>query len=222
MTVSYERFTDRSRRVMQLANQEAQRFDRSVVGTEHVLLGLLKEGSGVAANVLRNLGLDLRAIRLKTEELTGPAPPDQIVLGRLPHTGNVSSALWHAVQEADGLGHNYVGTEHLLLGLLRATGCTAGAVLEGLKVSADAVRAEVRNLLGDPRAGAEGAELRDETLEERLGRQVSMGNGLESVCVLVLSRAEAETLLRLVRADAADRPVTVTETGPGEFKAGEG
>src|SRR5216110_2953628 len=83
----YERFTDRARKVMQLANQEAQRFNHEYIGTEHILLGLVKEGSGVAANVLKNLDIDLRKIRMEVEKIVQPgAGGDQVVMGRLPHT----------------------------------------------------------------------------------------------------------------------------------------
>ena len=88
----YERFTDRARKVMQLANQEAQRFNHEYIGTEHVLLGLVKEGSGVAANVLKNLDIDLRKIRLEVERIVQHGPGgDQVVMGRLPHTPRAKS-----------------------------------------------------------------------------------------------------------------------------------
>src|ERR1700733_10119929 len=114
----YERFTDRARKVMQLANQEAQRFNHEYIGTEHLLLGLIKEGSGVAANVLHNLDIDLRKIRLEIEKIV-QSGPDMVTMGKLPQTPRAKKAIEYAVQEAMGLDHNYVGTEHILLGLLR-------------------------------------------------------------------------------------------------------
>src|SRR6476620_8550480 len=115
----YERFTDRARKVMQLANQEAQRFNHEYIGTEHILLGLVKEGSGVAANVLKNLDVDLRKIRLEVEKIVQTGPGGRrVVLGRLPHTPRAQKAIEYAVEEARSLKHNHVGTEHLLLGLL--------------------------------------------------------------------------------------------------------
>src|SRR6188472_2778340 len=145
----YERFTDRARKVMQLANQEAQRFNHEYIGTEHILLGLVKEGSGVAANVLKNLDIDLRKIRLEVEKIvqTGPGG-DQVVLGKLPHTPRAKKVIEYSVEEARNLNHNYVGTEHLLLGLLREQEGVAAQVLMNLGLKLEDVREEVLNLLG--------------------------------------------------------------------------
>jgi len=145
----YERFTDRARKVMQLANQEAQRFNHEYIGTEHVLLGLVKEGSGVAANVLKNLDVDLRKIRLEVERIVQPgASGDQVVMGRLPHTPRAKKVIEYSIEEARNLNHNYVGTEHLLLGLLREQEGVAAQVLMNLGLKLEDVREEVLNLLG--------------------------------------------------------------------------
>ena len=114
----YEQFTDRARKVMQLANQEAQRFNHEYIGTEHILLGLIKEGSGVAANVLKNLDIDLRKIRIEVEKLV-QSGPDMVTMGKLPQTPRAKKVIEYSMEEARNLGHNYVGTEHLLLGLIR-------------------------------------------------------------------------------------------------------
>lgn len=144
----YERFTDRARRVMQLANQEAQRFAHSHIGTEHFLLGLCKEGSGVAANVLKNLNIDLRSIRLEVEKIIQPAPSDeQVIMGRLPHTPRATRAIENAIAQAAELAHNYVGTEHVLLGILCVKEGVAAQVLLNLGVSLESVRAAVLVLL---------------------------------------------------------------------------
>ena len=111
----YERFTDRARKVMQLANQEAQRFNHEYIGTEHILLGLIKEGSGVAANVLKNLDVDLRKIRLEVEKLV-QSGPDMVTMGKLPQTPRAKKVIEYSMEEARNLNHNYVGTEHILLG----------------------------------------------------------------------------------------------------------
>ncbi|MGL6076415.1 MAG: ATP-dependent Clp protease ATP-binding subunit [Fimbriiglobus sp.] len=145
----YERFTDRARKVMQLANQEAQRFNHEYIGTEHILLGLVKEGSGVAANVLKNLDVDLRKIRLEVERIVQPgAGGDQVVMGRLPHTPRAKKVIEYSIEEARNLNHNYVGTEHLLLGLLREQEGVAAQVLMNLGLKLEDVREEVLNLLG--------------------------------------------------------------------------
>src|SRR5437588_6734029 len=145
----YERFTDRARKVMQLANQEAQRFNHEYIGTEHILLGLVKEGSGVAANVLKNLDIDLRKIRLEVERIVQHGPGgDQVVMGRLPHTPRAKKVIEYSIEEARNLNHNYVGTEHLLLGLLREQEGVAAQVLMNLGLKLEDVREEVLNLLG--------------------------------------------------------------------------
>jgi ATP-dependent Clp protease ATP-binding subunit ClpC len=153
----YERFTDRARKVMQLANQEAQRFNHEYIGTEHVLLGLIKEGSGVAANVLKNLDIDLRKIRLEVEKLV-QSGPDMVTMGKLPQTPRAKKVIEYAMEEARNLGHNYVGTEHILLGLLREQEGVAAQVLMNLGLKLEDVREEVLNLLGHGIEGGEGSE----------------------------------------------------------------
>ncbi len=143
----YERFTDRARKVMQLANQEAQRFNHEYIGTEHVLLGLIKEGSGVAANVLKNLDVDLRKIRLEVEKLV-QSGPDMVTMGKLPQTPRAKKVIEYAMEEARNLNHNYVGTEHILLGLLREQEGVAAQVLMNLGLKLEDVREEVLSLLG--------------------------------------------------------------------------
>jgi ATP-dependent Clp protease ATP-binding subunit ClpC len=153
----YERFTDRARKVMQLANQEAQRFNHEYIGTEHVLLGLIKEGSGVAANVLKNLDVDLRKIRLEVEKLV-QSGPDMVTMGKLPQTPRAKKVIEYSMEEARNLNHNYVGTEHILLGLLREQEGVAAQVLMNLGLKLEEVREEVLNLLGHGLEGGEGSE----------------------------------------------------------------
>ena len=143
----FERFTDRARKVMALANQEAQRFNHEYIGTEHILLGLVKEGSGVGANVLKNLDVDLRKVRLEVEKLV-KSGPDMVTMGRLPQTPRAKKVIEYAIEEARNLNHNYVGTEHLLLGLLREQDGVAAQVLMNLGLKLEEVREEVLNLLG--------------------------------------------------------------------------
>jgi len=153
----YERFTDRARKVMQLANQEAQRFNHEYIGTEHILLGLIKEGSGVAANVLKNLDVDLRKIRLEVEKLV-QSGPDMVTMGKLPQTPRAKKVIEYSMEEARNLNHNYVGTEHILLGLLREQEGVAAQVLMNLGLKLEEVREEVLNLLGHGMEGPEAAE----------------------------------------------------------------
>jgi hypothetical protein len=140
----YERWTDRARKVMQLANQEAQRFNHEYIGTEHILLGLIKEGSGVAAKVLNNLGIDLRRIRLEVEKIV-QFGPDMVTMGKLPQTPQAKKAVEYSIEEARNLNHPYIGTQHLMLGLLRAEEGVAAQVLMNLGLNLEDVRFEVLN-----------------------------------------------------------------------------
>lgn len=142
----YERFTDRARKVMWLANQEAQRFNHEYVGTEHILLGLVKEGVGVAAHVLASFGIDLRKIRLEVEKLI-QSGPDIVTIGKLPQTPGTKKVMELAIEEARELNDNHVGTEHLLLGLLRHNEGVAASVLNNLGVSHDYARVYTLALL---------------------------------------------------------------------------
>lgn len=132
---------------MQFAHQEALRFNHEYVGTEHILLGLIKEGTGVAANILKKLGIDLRAMRLEVEKLVSSGP-DLVTMGRLPQTPRAKKAVEYAIQEARRLKHNYVGTEHLLLGLLKEHDGVAAQVLMNLGHKLGDVREEVLATLG--------------------------------------------------------------------------
>ena len=157
----YERFTDRARKVMQLANQEAQRFNHEYIGTEHILLGLVKEGSGVAANVLKNLDIDLRKIRLEVEKIV-QAGPDMVTMGKLPQTPRAKKVIEYSIEEARNLNHNYVGTEHLLLGLLREQEGVAAQVLMNLGPQAG------RRARGSPEpAGAQHGDRRKRAERQR-------------------------------------------------------
>jgi ATP-dependent Clp protease ATP-binding subunit ClpC len=143
----FDRFTDRARKVMGLARQEAQRFNHDYIGTEHILLGLVQEGSGVAASVLKNLDIDLRKIRQEVEKLVSNGT-SMVTMGQLPFTPRAKKVLELSLEEASNLGHTYIGTEHLLLGLIRENEGIAAQVLRNLKVRLEDVRDEVLELLG--------------------------------------------------------------------------
>lgn len=148
------RYTDRLRKVLLLANQEAQRLNHEYIGTEHLLLGLVKEGSGVAAHVLKNLDVDLRKIRIEAEKLL-QSGPEMVTMGRLPQTPRAKQVLRYAEEEAQQLQHHYVGTEHFLLGLIRENEGVAAQVLINLGLQLDEVRKEILQLIG---AGAKGRD----------------------------------------------------------------
>ncbi len=143
----FQRFTDRARKVMALANLEAQRFNHEYIGTEHVLLGMVKEGSGVGANVLKNLSVDLRKVRLELEKLV-KSGPEMVTTSKLSQTPQAKKLIEYAILEAKGLNHDCVGTEHLLLGLLREQDGVPAQVLMNLGLELKKVREEVLQLLG--------------------------------------------------------------------------
>jgi ATP-dependent Clp protease ATP-binding subunit ClpC len=148
----FERFTERARKVILLAKEEARRYNHDYVGTEHILLGLLKEGKGVAAAVLNNLGLGLDKITLEIEKLVQPGPSTKIN-GDVPFTARAKKVIEMAMDEARNLGHNYIGTEHLLLGLIAEGEGVASQVLMNLGLDLRRVRQEVMNLLGSTTPG---------------------------------------------------------------------
>ena len=143
----YDRFTDRARKVMQLANQETQRFNHEYIGTEHILLGLVKEGTGVAAAIIKGHDLDLRTIRLEVEKLV-QSGPEMISMGKLPQTPRAKKSLEYAMEEARNLNHAFVGTEHLILGLMRVKEGVAHQVLTKLGLNLEQFREDVCNLVG--------------------------------------------------------------------------
>jgi len=143
----FDRFTDRAKKVMSFARQEAMKFNHEYIGTEHILLGLVQEGSGVAANVLKNMNIDLEKIRHEVEKIvkTGPS---MVTMGQLPFTPRAKKVLELSMEEASQLSHNYIGTEHLLLGLIRENEGIAAQVMMNLGVKLDEVREEVLEFLG--------------------------------------------------------------------------
>jgi ATP-dependent Clp protease ATP-binding subunit ClpC len=141
----FERFSDRARRVVVLAQEEARMLNHNYIGTEHILLGLIHEGDGVAAKALESLGISLQAVRQQVEEIIGPG--QQAPSGHIPFTPPAKGALELAQREADALGHNYIGTEHILLGLIRGGGGVAAQVLVKLGADLNRVRQKVIQLL---------------------------------------------------------------------------
>ncbi|MBB6431486.1 ATP-dependent Clp protease ATP-binding subunit [Algisphaera agarilytica] len=236
----FERFTDRARKVMALANQEAQRFNHEYIGTEHILLGLVKEGSGVGANVLKNLDVDLRKVRLEVEKLV-KSGPDMVTMGKLPQTPRAKKVIEYAIEEARNLNHNYVGTEHLLLGLLREHEGVAAQVLMNLGLKLDDVREEVLNLLGagvDPEETTGGEESSGGGSSSSSGKSKggksktpaldSFGRDLtelarEGSLDPVIGRAhEIERLVQILCRRTKNNPVLLGEAGVGKTAIVEG
>ncbi len=143
----FERFSSRAKKVMALAGQEAQRFNHEYIGSEHILLGLVKEGTGVGANVLKNCDVDLRRVRLEVEHLVRPGP-ERVTMGKLPETPRAKKVIEYAIEEARKFNHQYCGTEHLLLGILREHDGVAAQVLMNMGLNIEETRAEVLRVLG--------------------------------------------------------------------------
>jgi ATP-dependent Clp protease ATP-binding subunit ClpC len=153
----FERFTDRARRVVVLAQEEARMLNHNYIGTEHILLGLVREGDGVAARALESLNISLEAVRQQIEELIGQG--QAAPTGHIPFTSRARRVLGLARGEAMRLGHNYIGTEHILLGLIREGEGVAAQVLQKLGADLNRVRQTVIQLLSGYTAGREGSKV---------------------------------------------------------------
>ena len=225
----YERFTDRARKVMQLANQEAQRFNHEYIGTEHILLGLVKEGSGVAANVLKNLDIDLRKIRLEVEKIV-QSGPDMVTMGKLPQTPRAKKVIEYSIEEARNLNHNYVGTEHLLLGLLREQEGVAAQVLMNLGLKLEDVREEVLNLLGHNMDSGEGGggERTASKGKSKTPALDSFGRDLTDLArqgkldPVIGRQNEIERVIQVLSRRTKNNPVLLGEAGVGKTAIVEG
>jgi ATP-dependent Clp protease ATP-binding subunit ClpA len=143
----FERFTDRARKVMALANQEACRFNQQYIGPEHIFLGLLREGSGVGATVLKNCNVNLLKTQIELAKSMA-AGSELINTGKLPHTKEAKSVIEHAIEEARKMNHVYVGTEHLLLGIMRETEGIATQIIKKYNLTYEQVKEEIVDLLG--------------------------------------------------------------------------
>lgn len=201
----FDKFTNRAKQVIKLAKKEAQRLNHNYLGTEHVLLGLLKLGQGVAVNVLRNLNIDFETVRAEVEKLVGYGPEIQ-VYGDPALTGKVKKVFEFANEEAANLNHNYVGTEHLLLGLLRQTDGVAAQVLENLNVNLKEVRKEVLKELETfnlqlPPIGASGGTASASPSSKQYEKSSGAGPGAEKMPAL---RAYGHDLTEMVRENKMD------------------
>ncbi len=142
----FDKFTNRARKALHLAQEEAQRLQHNYIGTEHLLLGLIREGEGVAAKVLNNLGIDLEKARSSVESIIGRG--NRVVIGELGLTPRAKKVIGLAMDEARHLHHHYLGTEHLLLGLVREGQGIGAGVLESLGVNLEKVRVQTLQVLG--------------------------------------------------------------------------
>lgn len=246
----FDKFTNRAKQVIKLAKKEAQRLNHNYLGTEHVLLGLLKLGQGVAVNVLRNLNIDFETVRSEVEKLVGYGPEIQ-VYGDPALTGKVKKVFEYANEEAANLNHNYVGTEHLLLGLLRQTDGVAAQVLENLNVNLKEVRKEVLkeletfNLQLPPIGGANppvppqqssGAtptsgkayDKGTNSISDKMPALKAYGHDLTEMCregkmdPVIGRKEEVERLILILCRRRKNNPVLVGEAGVGKTAIVEG
>lgn len=233
----FDKFTNRAKQVIKLAKKEAQRLNHNYLGTEHLLLGLLKLGQGVAVNVLRNLGLDYETLRQEVERLVGYGPEIQ-VYGDPALTGRVKKVFEYANEEASSLGHNYVGTEHLLLGLLRQTDGVAAQVLENLNVNLSEVRKEVLKELETfnlqlPPSGQPSGNGRQKSSEEKMGSDKlpalkAYGYDLTEmyregkIDPVIGRKKEVERLILILCRRRKNNPVLIGEAGVGKTAIVEG
>jgi ATP-dependent Clp protease ATP-binding subunit ClpC len=237
----FERFTDRARKVMALANQEAQRFNHDCIGTEHILLGLVKEGSGVGAQVLKNLDVDIKKLRLEIEKHV-KSGPDMVTMGKLPQTPRAKKVIEFAIEEARSLNHNYVGTEHILLGLLREADGIAAQILMGMGLKLEDIRQEVLNLLGagvedntgtypslgmkmNPQAPGGGPAVKPKSKTPALdsfGRDLTELAAKNELDPVIGRSDEIERLIQILCRRTKNNPVLLGEAGVGKTAIVEG
>ena len=220
----FNRFTERARKVILLAKEEAKRFNHDYIGTEHILLGLVREGEGVAAAVLASFGLTSDKIRIEVEKLVQPGP-STVISGDLPFTPKAKKVMELATEEARALGHNYIGTEHLLLGLIREGEGVASQVLMNLGLELERVREEVMNLLGSAIPGYELGQKISHAKTPALdafGRdltKLAKDNKLDPV---IGRKNEIERVIQILSRRTKNNPVLLGEAGVGKTAIVEG
>ncbi len=221
----FNRFTERARKVIVYAKEEARRFNHDYIGTEHLLLGLIREGEGVAAAVLQKLGLDLETIRLEVEKLVQAGPQTQVV-GDIPFTPRSKKALELSAEEARALGHNYIGTEHLLLGLVKEGEGMAYRVLLNLGLDLGKLRNEVMELLGSGVAGygqqQEAAKTGKTPAIDAYGRNLNKLAKDGRLDPVIGRKNEIERVIQILSRRTKNNPVLLGEAGIGKTAIVEG
>jgi ATP-dependent Clp protease ATP-binding subunit ClpC len=226
-------FTPRAQQVLALARKEADRFNHNFVGTEHLLLGLIKLGQGVAVNVLQKMGLDLETVRMEVEKQVGTGP-DQKLIGNIPYTPRVKKVLALAQKEARALNHTYVGTEHILLGLLREGDGVAARVLKNLDVDIEQARTEILREL-DPNftgleeagetipkpAGEKKGEVKTPALKA-FGRDLTELARKGELDPVIGRKSEIERVIQILCRRTKNNPVLLGEAGVGKTAIVEG
>ncbi|MEE9277136.1 MAG: ATP-dependent Clp protease ATP-binding subunit, partial [Dehalococcoidia bacterium] len=217
--------TERARRVLTLAQEEAQRFNHNYIGTEHLLLGLVREGDGVAAKVLANLGVELSKVRSAVEFIIGRG--DRAVLGEIGLTPRAKKVIELAVDEARRLNHHYIGTEHVLLGLVREGEGIAAGVLESLGVNLERVRAETTRILSQtsPQSAAAGSGARQSTRTptiDQLGIDLTAAARADKLDPVIGREKEIQRVVQILSRRTKNNPVLIGEPGVGKTAVVEG
>ncbi len=221
----FNRFTERARKVILLAKEEAKRFNHDYIGTEHILLGLIREGEGVAAAVLASMGLTSEKIRLEVEKLVQPGP-STVISGDIPFTPKAKKVIELAMEEARTLGHNYIGTEHLLLGLIREGEGVASQVLLNMGLELDKVREEVMNLLGSVIPGYEPGQKTARAGKtpalDSFGRDLTKLAKENKLDPVIGRKNEIERVIQILSRRTKNNPVLLGEAGVGKTAIVEG
>ena len=220
----FERFTEKAIKVIMLAQEEARRLGHNFVGTEQILLGLIGEGTGVAAKVLKSMGVNLKDARIEVEKIIGRG--SGFVAVEIPFTPRAKRVLELSLEEARQLGHNYIGTEHLLLGLIREGEGVAARVLENLGVDLSKVRTQVIRMLGETAevaAGSGGGQGRNKTptLDE-FGSNLTQMAGEGKLDPVVGRQKEIERVIQILGRRTKNNPVLIGEPGVGKTAIAEG
>src|SRR6202522_1525480 len=223
----FERFTDRARRVVVLAQEEARMLNHNYIGTEHLLLGLIREADGVAAKALESLGISLDAVRQQVEEIIGQG--QQAPTGHIPFTPRAKKVLELALRESQQLGHNYIGTEHILLGLIREGDGVAAQVLVKLGADLNRVRQQVIQLLHgyqgkEPAASGTAAESAPSTslVLDQFGRNLTQGAREGKLDPVIGREKEIERVMQVLSRRTKNNPVLVGAPGVGKTAVVEG
>ncbi|MBC7189157.1 ATP-dependent Clp protease ATP-binding subunit [Candidatus Aerophobetes bacterium] len=217
----FNRFTERARRVILLAREEAKRLDHDYLGTEHLLLGLIREGEGVAALALQNLGIDFEQVRQEVEKAVGRGG-GSLFLGQIPFTPRAKKVLELAVTEARNLGHNYIGTEHLLLGLIREGEGVAAQVLINLGADLERVREEVIALLGEKVSFEKTPQPSNTPTLDRYGRDLTELARNGELDPVIGREKEIERVIQILSRRTKNNPVLIGEAGVGKTAIAEG
>src|SRR4051794_19612326 len=218
----FDKFTERARKVLQLAQEEAQRFNHNYIGTEHLLLGLVREGEGVAAKVLANMGVELNKVRSAVEFIIGRG--DRMVMGEIGLTPRAKKVIELAVDEARRLNHQYIGTEHLLLGLVREGEGIAAGVLESLGVSLDRVRAQVIHVLSQSSSYTQ-HEARQATRTptiDQMGIDLTAAARAGKLDPCIGRAREIERVIQILSRRTKNNPALIGEPGVGKTAIVEG